>query len=182
LFWFDEVPGKALYEGKFNAPMLWNSNFFMTLESMKILRVLTDVWLPDFKFGPGRCAMALAKTPWYWETMTRNLALIAGWGEDFSIRHLVMPNHVECCTYPVLEWIAEHVPQVPVNVMAQYHPDNFCDTASTKYRDKYAEIARRPSRTELNNSWRRARELGLKFEATTFERSSTLGMPALLEM
>jgi putative pyruvate formate lyase activating enzyme len=87
--------------------MLWNSNFFMTLESMKILRLLTDVWLPDFKFGPGRCAMALAKTPWYWETVTRNLGLIAEWGEDYSIRHLVMPNHVECCTYPVLGWIAE---------------------------------------------------------------------------
>ncbi|MGA7386945.1 MAG: radical SAM protein, partial [Pseudolabrys sp.] len=104
LFWFDEMPDKAVYGGKFNAPMLWNSNFFITLESMKILRVLADVWLPDFKFGPGRCAMALAKTPWYWETVTRNLALIAEWGEDFSIRHLVMPNHVECCTYPVLEW------------------------------------------------------------------------------
>jgi hypothetical protein len=25
--------------------------------------------------------------------------------------------------------------------MAQFHPDNFCDPASTKYRDKYAEIA-----------------------------------------
>jgi putative pyruvate formate lyase activating enzyme len=151
-----------------NAPMLWNSNFFITLESMKILRVLTDVWLPDFKFGPGRCAMALTKTPWYWETVTRNLALIAEWSEDFSIRHLVMPNHVECCTYPVLEWIAEHMPAVPV-----FHPDNFCDSASAKYRDRYAEIARRPSRTELNMSWRRARELGLKFESTTFERATT---------
>ena len=59
-----------------------------------ILRVLTDVWLPDFKFGPGRSAMALAKTAWYWETVTRNIALVADWGEDFSIRHLVMPNHV----------------------------------------------------------------------------------------
>jgi putative pyruvate formate lyase activating enzyme len=170
LFWFDEVPDKALYEGKFNAPMLWNSNFFITLESMKILRVLTDVWLPDFKFGPGRCAMVLAKTPWYWETVTRNLGLIAEWGEDYSIRHLVMPNHVQCCTYPVLEWIAEHVPAAPVNVMAQFHPDNFCDPASAKYRNRYVEIARRPSRAELNNSWRRARELGLKFETSTFER------------
>jgi putative pyruvate formate lyase activating enzyme len=105
-FWFDEVPDAALYEGAFNAPMLWNSNFFMTLESMKILRVLTDVWLPDFKFGPGRCATTLAKTPWYWETVTRNIELLDEWGEDFSIRHLVMPNHIECCTYPVLEWIA----------------------------------------------------------------------------
>jgi putative pyruvate formate lyase activating enzyme len=181
-FWFDEVPGDAVYDGKFNAPMLWNSNFFMTLESMKILRVLTDVWLPDFKFGPGRCAMTLAKTPWYWETVTGNIALIADWGEDFSIRHLVMPNHVECCTYPVLEWIAERVPAALVNVMAQFHPDNFCDPASAKYRDKYAEIARRPTHPELDASWRRARELGLKFETTTFERHVALGMPAAFEI
>jgi putative pyruvate formate lyase activating enzyme len=144
----------------------------MTLESMKILRVLTDVWLPDFKFGPGRCAMMLAKTPWYWETVTRNVALLAEWGEDFSIRHLVMPNHVECCTYPVLEWIAECVPAAPVSVMAQFDP------ASAKYRDKYAEIARRPTQTELDHSWRRARELDLKFETATFEHLN-LGMTAL---
>jgi putative pyruvate formate lyase activating enzyme len=178
-FWFDEVPGDATYKGKFNAPMLWNSNFFMTLESMKILRVLTDVWLPDFKFGPGRCAMTLAKTPWYWETVTRNIALLADWGEDFSIRHLVMPNHVECCTYPVLQWIAERVPAAPVSVMAQFHPDNFCDPASAKYRDKYAEIARRPTQTELKHSWRRARELDLKFETATFEHLNPFGMTAL---
>jgi putative pyruvate formate lyase activating enzyme len=167
---FDEVPGAALYDGKFNAPMLWNSNFFMTLEAMKILRVLTDVWLPDFKFGPGRCAMTLAKTPWYWDTITHNLVLLADWGEDFTIRHLVMPEHVECCTYPVLEWIAARMPDAPVNVMAQFHPDNFCDPTSAKYRDKYAAISRAPTRKELDESWRRARELGLRFETTTFER------------
>ena len=119
---------------------------------MKILRILTDVWLPDFKFGPGRCAMTLAKTPRYWETVTHNIALLDQWGEDFSIRHLVMPNHVECCTYPVLDWIAQRVPAAPVNVMAQFHPDNFCDPASAKYREKYADIARRPAPVELDHS------------------------------
>src|SRR5262249_12671522 len=113
--------------------------------------------LPDFKFGPDRCAMNLAKTPWYWETVTRNIALLKQWGEDFTIRHLVMPNHVECCTLPVLDWIAEHVPAAPVNVMAQFRPDNFCDPGSAKYRDKYAEIARRPSSAELDASWAHAR-------------------------
>jgi putative pyruvate formate lyase activating enzyme len=92
-----------------------------------------------------------------------------------------MPDHVECCTYPVLECIAEHVPAAPVNVMAQFHADNFCDPASDKYGEKYAEIARRPTRTELHDSWQRARELGLKFETTTFERDNVLGIPALLE-
>ena len=172
---FDEIPGAALYDGGFNAPMLWNSNFFITPEAMKILRILTDVWLPDFKFGPGRCAMTLAKTPWYWETVTGNIALIRDWGEDFTIRHLVMPNHVECCTYPVLDWIAEYVPAAPVNVMAQFHPDNFCDPASAKYRDKYAEIARRPTRPELSDAWRYASGLGLNFESTTFERRGIFG-------
>ncbi|WP_119299629.1 radical SAM protein [Dongia deserti] len=180
-WWFEEVPGAGVYDGLFNAPMLWNSNFFMTPESMKILRILTDVWLPDFKFGPGRCAMTLAKTPSYWETVTRNIALLDEWGEDFSIRHLVMPNHVACCTYPVLEWIAEHVPAAPVNVMEQFHPDNFCDPADPKYRDQYAEIARRPTQAELGNSWRHARELGLRFETASFDRRGDFLTQAMLE-
>ena len=81
-----------------------------------------------------------------------------------------MPNHVECCTYPVLDWIAERVSAVPVNVMAQFHPDNFCDPEGAKYRDKYADIARRPTLAELDHSWDRARTLGLHFETVTFER------------
>jgi putative pyruvate formate lyase activating enzyme len=65
-------------------------------------------------------------------------------------------------------------------VMAQFHPDNFCDAAGGKYRDKYAEIARRPTPAELDDSWRRARELNLKFETATFERRSAFGRPAML--
>jgi putative pyruvate formate lyase activating enzyme len=79
----------------------------------------------------------------------------------------------------VLEWIAEHVPDAPVNVMAQFHPDNFCDPGSLKYRDKCAEIARRPTYAELHDSWRRART-GLSFEITTFERRDALRIAAML--
>jgi putative pyruvate formate lyase activating enzyme len=181
-YFFKEMPRFADYDGGFNAPILWNSNFFMTMESMKILRILADVWLPDLKFGPGRCAMTLAKTPWYWETVTRNVALLSKWRENFTIRHLIMPNHVECCTYPVLEWVAEHVPAAPVNVMAQFHPDNFCDPGNSKYRDKYADIARQPTPRELHASWQRARELGLRFETATFERRDPFTLMAMFRM
>ena len=37
-------------------------------------------------------------------------------------------------TYPVLDWLAEHMPEVPINIMDQYHPDNFCDPRAAKYR------------------------------------------------
>jgi putative pyruvate formate lyase activating enzyme len=163
----------AHYRGAFNAPMLWNSNFFMSEESMKILRLLMDVWLPDLKFGPDRCAVKLSRTPWYWETVTDNIKQIYEWGEDFTIRHLVMPNHVECCTYPVLDWVAETMPDVPVNIMDQYHPDNYCAPQSSKYDEKYAEIARRPTSDEIRRAYRYARDLDLRFEGLSYEKNMT---------
>ncbi|MBI4641138.1 MAG: hypothetical protein HY731_10615 [Candidatus Tectomicrobia bacterium] len=163
----------AFYQGRFNAPMLWNSNFFMSAPTMKILRVLTDIWLPDLKFGPGKCGMTLSKTPWYWETVTGNMKMIYEWGEEFTIRHLVMPNHVECCTRPVLEWIAEAMPDVPVNIMDQYHPDNFCEPHSPKYNRKYEELARRPTSQEILQAFRYAKELGLHFESLSYEKNTT---------
>lgn len=167
----DRMGAHGTFAGGFNAPMLWNSNFFMSLQAMKILRLLIDVWLPDFKFGPGRCAITLARTLRYWETVTENLSMIHGWGEDFTIRHLVMPNHVECCTRPVLDWVAEHAPDAPVNVMDQYHPNMFTDPCGAKYEARYAELARRPTRTEILDAFRHAKERGVKFEAVTFEKN-----------
>jgi putative pyruvate formate lyase activating enzyme len=178
-FWYRLDPERASYQGTFNAPMLWNSNFFMTDEAMRILRLLIDVWLPDFKFGPGRCAMSLAKTPWYWETVTGNLLLLRAWGENLTVRHLVMPGHVACCSYPVLDWIAAHMPEVPLNVMDQYRPDNFCDPHSTKYRPQYAAIARRPTSSEIQGAYRYADRLGLNYKTVTFDRHSPEG-PALM--
>jgi putative pyruvate formate lyase activating enzyme len=112
----------------------------------------------------------LARTPWYWDTVTENLRLIHEWGEDLTIRHLVMPNHVECCTAPVMAWIAGHMPNVPVNVMDQYHPDTFCDPRSQKYRPQYAELARGCTAQEIRSAYHHARERGLYFEGITFER------------
>jgi putative pyruvate formate lyase activating enzyme len=157
-------------EGAFNAPMLWNSNFFMSAEAMKLLRLLIDVWLPDFKFGPGRCAIVLSRTPRYWETVTANLALIHAWGEDLTIRHLIMPGHIACCTRPVLEWIAEHMPETPVNVMDQYRADTFCDPLSPKYDPRYADMARRPNAGEIAAAYRLAEDLGLAYDTITHEK------------
>ena len=155
----------------FNSPQLWNSNFFMSRETMLVLRSLIDVWLPDFKFGPGKCALNISRTPWYWDTVTKNLMLIHEWGEDFVIRHLIMPNHVECCTKPVLDWIAMNMPEVPVNIMDQYYPDNLCDPSSSKYRERYNEIARSPTEEEIVRSYQYAKELDLNFETLSYEKS-----------
>jgi putative pyruvate formate lyase activating enzyme len=165
------APAAARHAGRFNVPMLWNSNFYLSDEAMKLLRVLMDVWLPDHKFGPGRCAIDLARTPHYWQTINAHLLKLRDWGEDFTIRHLVMPGHVECCTAPVLEWIGAELPGVPVNVMDQYHPDNYCEPGNPNYRERYAPLARRPSRSEIRAAYAHAERLGLPFETLSYEKA-----------
>jgi len=60
--------------------------------------------------------------------------------------------------------------------MSKFHPDNFCSAASAKYRDKYAQNARRPAHAEPEDSRRRAHELGLRIEAASFERHHAYAM------
>ncbi|MHA2101395.1 MAG: 4Fe-4S cluster-binding domain-containing protein, partial [Candidatus Kariarchaeaceae archaeon] len=127
----------ADYLGEFNVPLLWNSNFYMSLDTMKILRTVIDIWLPDFKFGNNDCARRLSRTPRYFETISRNHKLIYSWGENMAIRHLIMPNHVECCSEPIMDWIRKEIPQTPVNIMDQYHPDSFAKKGSPKYNNRY---------------------------------------------
>ncbi len=160
-------------EGEFNVPLLWNSNFFMSDQAMRILRPLVDVWLPDFKFGNDRCAVFLSRTPWYWETVTRNLQSVYDWGEDLAIRHLVMPGHVACCTKPVLDFIAANLPEALVNVMDQYRPEYACDRLSPAYDERYRALSRRPSEEEILEAYAHGRDLGLRFEELSYEKNTS---------
>lgn len=166
-----DEPGN--YEGELNVPMLWNSNFFMSREATRILRPLVDVWLSDFKFGNNACAVSLSRTPWYFETVATNHKLVYDWGEDLVIRHLIMPGHVDCCTKRVLDWIATNVPGALVNVMDQYRPEYACDPFSPKYDDRNRALTRRPSASEILESYAHARNLGLRFEELSYERNVT---------
>ena len=164
--------GDASYGVESNVPMLWNSNFFMSPEAMRILRPLVDIWLPDFKYGNDKCAVFLSRTPWYVETVAGNHRLVHDWGEDVVIRHLVMPGHVECCTKPVLKWIAENTPRFPVNVMDQYHPDYACDPRSPQFEERYRSMARRLRPKEILEAYECAESLGLRFEDVTYEKTT----------
>lgn len=105
-----------------NIPVIWNSNFYMSLEAMHLLDGVVDLYLSDFKYGNDECAMRLSGISDYWEVVTRNHKLAFGSG-DMIIRHLVLPGHVECCTLPILDWIYDNLgKEVVLNIMAQYRP------------------------------------------------------------
>ena len=129
---------------------LWNSNFYNSIEAINLLLDVMDIWLPDFKYGNNDCAKRLSGITAYWETLTRNLKhvhdeMVARRWASLIIRHLVLPDHVECCSIPILDWIGNNLPNAMVNIMGQYRPHHMV----RRHPEKYKEITRRPSREEM---------------------------------
>lgn len=136
-------------------PVVWNSNFYLSEKAMRLLKGLVDVYLPDFKYGNDECAERLSKVKDYMRITTRN-HLLAFKDAELVIRHLVMPNHVECCSKPILEWVAEHLgDRVIVNIMDQYRP--------AWKASQYEDINRSITREEFNDVVSHAEDLGLNY-------------------
>lgn len=142
-------------------PQLWNSNFYMSNEAMELLVDVIDIWLPDFKYGNDKCAFRLSTVKNYVEVVTRNLKKAAENG-DMIIRHLVLPNHLECCTKPVLEIIKRELPldKILVNVMGQYTPMH----RVSRNPRLWPEIARSPTVSEIREARIYASRLGIRWE------------------
>lgn len=106
-----------------NVPVVWNSNSYYSEETAKLLAGFIDVYLLDFKYGPKDCAAKLSDAPDYWTTCKRNHFYALKYGE-LIIRVLVLPEHLECCTKPILNWISKNLGgSVRVNLMFQYRPE-----------------------------------------------------------
>jgi putative pyruvate formate lyase activating enzyme len=146
---------KTLRATRTNTPQIWNSNFYMTEKSMKLLDGIVDMYLSDFKYGNRECAFYLSKVDDYFDVVSRNHKLAAEQAE-ITIRHLVLPGHVDCCTKPVFDWIAKNIrDRAIVNIMDQYYP---------VYRaPEYTDLKRRVSDDEMKMATDYAKKLELKF-------------------
>jgi len=113
---------QVLKELNVNTPQIWNSNMYCSTETMKLLDGVIDLYLTDFKYGNDKCANRLSKVDNYIKIIERNHK-IAYKNGDMIIRHLVMPNHVECCSKPIVNWISKNLPNAIVNIMGQYRPE-----------------------------------------------------------
>jgi len=146
---------KALKMCKANVPVVWNSNFYMSEKTMEILDGVVDLYLSDFKYGNDECAERLSKVPNYFKVSSRN-HLLASKQAELTVRHLILPNHLECCTKPILEWIAENIrDKCIVNLMDQYRPEFKAM--------EYKEINRRITREEFREAADYAEKLKINY-------------------
>jgi len=141
-----------------NVAQLWNSNMYCSVETMNLLADVIDIWLPDFKYGNDDCALSLSNVKNYFEIVSRNHKIAYDNG-NMIVRHLVLPNHVDCCTKPILEWVSKNTPNALVNIMEQYHPDYLVE----RYPEKYKSIARRVTHDEMQEAYSYAEKLGVAY-------------------
>jgi putative pyruvate formate lyase activating enzyme len=105
-----------------DVPVMWNSSFYMTTQAMELLRGVIDVYSPDFKYGNDQCAKRLSKVKNYTEIIKRNIEMAVE-DSEVVIRHLVLPNHIECCSIPVIDMISDNYgDSVLVHLSDQYNP------------------------------------------------------------
>jgi putative pyruvate formate lyase activating enzyme len=101
-------------------PAVFNSNFYLTDTALDLLSGAIDIYLPDLKFGPAAsCGERIGGMPDYWNVVTSCIERVWSEGERVIVRHLLMPGHDQCCTVPVLHWLAEH-PGIEVSLLTQY--------------------------------------------------------------
>ena len=117
-----------------NIPIVYNTNGYENIETIKALNGYVDVYLPDLKYAEEKLAIEYSGAKNYFEVATNAIKeMIKQVGniklnEDgiiqkgIIIRHLVLPNHIEN-SKKVLLWIKQNLPNdIYVSIMAQYFP------------------------------------------------------------
>ena len=115
-------------------PVIYNTNGYENVETIKALKGYIDVYLPDLKYYSNEIAVKYSKAPNYFEIATKAiLEMINQVGtpefdenglikKGVIIRHLVLPGHIQNSKH-ILKWLKENVnSRAYVSVMAQYFP------------------------------------------------------------
>lgn len=115
-------------------PIVYNTNSYENIETIKMLKGYIDIYLPDLKYADNDIAKKYSGIDNYFEVATNAIKeMINQVGvPEFSkqgimqkgvmIRHLVLPNNIEN-SKKVLKWISENLPKnILISVMAQYFP------------------------------------------------------------
>ena len=115
-------------------PIIYNTNGYENIETIKLLNGYIDVYLPDLKYAEDDLGKKYSNVDNYFKIATCAIKEMYNqvgeniYDEDgmikrgMIIRHLVLPNHTEN-TKKVLTWINSNMPKnITVSVMAQYFP------------------------------------------------------------
>ncbi len=147
---------KIARENGLNIPIIYNSNGYENIETLKMLNGYIDVYLPDLKYADNDIAKKYSNIENYFEIATQAIKemynqvgapILDEKGiikKGLIVRHLVLPNYIEN-SKRILKWLKENLEEnVYVSIMAQYFPtykakeDEYINRKLTK--EEYEEI------------------------------------------
>jgi putative pyruvate formate lyase activating enzyme len=149
-----------------NLPLVYNTSLYDSLDSLKLMDGIVDIYMPDFKYWHNARAKRYSKAEDYPDAAREGLKemhrqvgdLVLDDGgiavRGILLRHLVMPGDI-ASTREVMRFIATEIsPDTYVNLMDQYHP------AYKTHR--YPEIDRLITEDEYRQAWEAARQEGIR--------------------
>ena len=163
--WLLEALAEARSQG-LNLPVVYNTGGYESIEVLRLLEGVVDIYLPDFKFWDPKVAQKYLRVPGYPEVARAALVEMKRQVGDLEmdsrglatrgllVRHLAMPGFLDDARR-IYEWIASELgPDTCVNVMAQYLPMHKAD--------RFPEISEALHNQEWQQARAIAREAGLR--------------------
>lgn len=149
-----------------NIPVVYNCGGYESIEALKILDNIIDIYMPDFKYSDPETALKYSNAKDYPHTAKTAIKEMHRQVGDLVIdekgvalrgllvRHLVLPEGIAGAG-EVVRFIAEEVSRdTYLNIMGQYHP---CYKAF-----EYPSLSRRITDSEYSEAIKMARDAGLK--------------------
>ncbi|MGC8738800.1 MAG: radical SAM protein [Candidatus Hydrogenedens sp.] len=137
-------------------PIVYNTNAYDNIESLKILENWIDIYMPDIKYWEEETACKYSNAKNYPDIAKESIKEMHRQVGDLIInsdgiaqrgllvRHLVMPGLIHE-TKEILKWIASDISKnTYINIMGQYRP-----TYKVPHNPCYLKISRRPMREEI---------------------------------
>ena len=128
------IPVLEKVRPKLKIPVLWNSNGYEKVETLRRLEGLVAIYLPDLKYYDDQLARTYSSAPNYFQYASAAIVEMrrqvgtnrydeAGIiQQGLIIRHLVLPGHTDD-SKQILTWIHDNLgPKTHISLMAQYHP------------------------------------------------------------
>lgn len=157
-------------EAGLRLPIVYNTSAYDSLESLRLLDGIVDIYMPDFKVWTPTLSLRYLKAKDYAQAAGRAIKEMARQVGPLKfderglakrgvlLRHLVMPGLL-AETRQVMNFLAEAIgPELYINMMDQYYP------AGKVTAKKYPEINCRLSRPDYKEALQIAREIGFRLD------------------
>lgn len=155
-------------------PIVYNSNGYENVETIKKLKGYIDIYLPDLKYSNDKISYKYSGIKHYFESATAAIKEMYNqvgnpvldengiMKKGLIIRHLVLPNNLQN-SKDILKWINDNIEKkVFVSIMAQYFPthksNQFPEINRKLTKEEYEEIEDYLYSLDLDNGY--IQELG----------------------